>query len=666
MTKQSIAENNIFYPVIVFFTTILLSFYTISLYGINTDSLKVRLYYQNGIEKAGTLNRLAGATVSTNPDEAVNYALQAYQISKNNDYSNEIEAISNLVNAYAAARKYDSSDIFVEKGLKLSEKEKDTVHIMEFLTNIGWTYYYQGKYNLANSSFTRALALLIDYTRNHPGQKKINIFNYAKLLNNKATILTRQGYYDSAIIYFKQSLEYRQEHNAGPQLIAPVLLNIGAVCYKNGNDSLAADYFKRAFDEYSTLKDTAQMASCYSNLGLVQKNMGDTLRAIEYYKKALKLYEKANYQRGRIVSLNHLSSLYLQLGEYKKAKESALLALKLNGKKRYKSALAASYQNMALYFLKTGNAEKAIYYGQKGLSIMKEKGQRGNMEQAYLTLSDAYALKGDYKPALDYFKKHNELHDSIFNSTSRANYNKLQAQLESTQKQRQIELLQKEKQAEVLRNKILRDEKQKTIVIFVFTLLLIVTGAVSIYIKRKKDKQIHIQKEIVHKKEQELVKAELEKSKFKEQELQRSVLYKSKQLSSHALHMMYRNTMLQQILDDIKNLSKKAPVEEKPKYKSIINKIKHSLRSQKDWELFKLYFEEVNRSFFQKLSEINPNLTKNDHRLCALIKLNMTSKEMASVLNVAPSSIKSSRHRLKKKLGLDADTDLEEFIKALA
>ena len=184
-----------------------------------------------------------------------------------------------------------------------------------------------------------------------------------------------------------------------------------------------------------------------------------------------------------------------------------------------------------------------------------------------------------------------------------------------------------------------------------------------IFIKRKKDKQIQLQKEIVQKKEKELATAELEKSKLKEEELQQSILYKSKQLSTHALHMMQKNTMLHEIQLDIKSMSKKATVDDKPNYKRINLQINQSLRSHKDWDVFKLYFEDVNKNFYQKLNEINPELTTNDHRLCALIKLNMNSKEMASVLNVAPNSIKSSRYRLKKKLGLDVEADLEEFIR---
>jgi len=80
---------------------------------------------------------------------------------------------------------------------------------------------------------------------------------------------------------------------------------------------------------------------------------------------------------------------------------------------------------------------------------------------------------------------------------------------------------------------------------------------VDIWMKRKKDKQIHRQKEIVHKKEKELANAELEKSRLKEKEFRQSILYKSKQLSTHALHMMQKNTMLHEMQTDMKTLSKK-------------------------------------------------------------------------------------------------------------
>ena len=183
--------------------------------------------------------------------------------------------------------------------------------------------------------------------------------------------------------------------------------------------------------------------------------------------------------------------------------------------------------------------------------------------------------------------------------------------------------------------------------------------------KRKKEQALFKTENELHVKNEDLNKEKLEKSRLKEEELRQSLLYKSKQLSTHALHMIQKNTTLQEIQNEVKDLSKKVNTNEKPRYKRISHQINQSLRADSDWDVFRLYFEDVNKNFFSYLKNINPDLTTNDLRLCALVKLNMNSKEMASVLNIAPNSIKSARYRLKKKLNLDIEADLEEFIRRI-
>ena len=133
----------------------------------------------------------------------------------------------------------------------------------------------------------------------------------------------------------------------------------------------------------------------------------------------------------------------------------------------------------------------------------------------------------------------------------------------------------------------------------------------------------------------------------------------------HALHMMQKNTILQDIQGSIKEISRKVVSEDRSQLKSLNVQINQSLRADKDWDLFRMYFQDINSNFYEQLKQTSSDLTTHDHRLCALIKLNMNSKEMASVLNVAPNSIKSSRYRLKKKLGLNIEADLEEFIRSM-
>jgi DNA-binding CsgD family transcriptional regulator len=86
------------------------------------------------------------------------------------------------------------------------------------------------------------------------------------------------------------------------------------------------------------------------------------------------------------------------------------------------------------------------------------------------------------------------------------------------------------------------------------------------------------------------------------------------------------------------------------------------MSSENDWNLFKLYFEQVNKNFFTKLQEKHERLTINDLKLAALIKLNMNIKEAAAVLNIEPDSLKRARYRLRQKFGLRTEQSLSEFL----
>jgi len=129
--------------------------------------------------------------------------------------------------------------------------------------------------------------------------------------------------------------------------------------------------------------------------------------------------------------------------------------------------------------------------------------------------------------------------------------------------------------------------------------------------------------------------------------------------------MMQKNKLLQSISADIEIRMKSPGCSDKESMRQILRELQQGLNIDKDWDLFKVYFEQINERFFDKLKEINPALTGNDFRLCALIKLNLSIKEMASVLNISPDSLKNARYRLKKKLHLRSEESLTVFINSL-
>ena len=87
--------------------------------------------------------------------------------------------------------------------------------------------------------------------------------------------------------------------------------------------------------------------------------------------------------------------------------------------------------------------------------------------------------------------------------------------------------------------------------------------------------------------------------------------------------------------------------------------------SDKEWEVFKTYFAEVHHDFDQKLKTLNSDISEKEIRLAAFLRMNLTTKEIAATMNVLPDSILKSKYRLKKKLGLGKETDLNQFLNAL-
>jgi hypothetical protein len=166
----------------------------------------------------------------------------------------------------------------------------------------------------------------------------------------------------------------------------------------------------------------------------------------------------------------------------------------------------------------------------------------------------------------------------------------------------------------------------------------------------------------IHKKKHSLLEMEL--AKTEKEKMNQDILYKTRQLTSQALLMIQKNKMLDEILHSISDI--KSLCDDNSNDLSMLkNKIKQSIHSENDWELFKHYFEDINKTFFKHLAEVNDRLSPAEIKLSALIKLGFNIKETASLLNISPNSVKTARHILRKKLKLDPNQKLQDFLQKL-
>ncbi|MEM8845736.1 MAG: triple tyrosine motif-containing protein [Bacteroidota bacterium] len=174
------------------------------------------------------------------------------------------------------------------------------------------------------------------------------------------------------------------------------------------------------------------------------------------------------------------------------------------------------------------------------------------------------------------------------------------------------------------------------------------------YYNRKQNKLIE-----ENQRQMELTKAQNEKEivQIKNDQLKKEFQNKSNELAASTMSIIKKNELLSKAKEQLM-----ANVEEKESIKPIIDIIDRNLNQNDDWELFKEAFNNADRKFLKKLKKEHPNLSPNDIRLCAYLRLNLSSKEIAPLLNISARSVEIKRYRLRKKMGLEHDANLVDYI----
>ncbi len=146
--------------------------------------------------------------------------------------------------------------------------------------------------------------------------------------------------------------------------------------------------------------------------------------------------------------------------------------------------------------------------------------------------------------------------------------------------------------------------------------------------------------------------------------LNQELQIKRKTITGYSLNIIQKNELILTLSGRIDALKKVSTPDAIQEFNSIQRTLKESTRIDREWENFRASFEAIHVGFIEQL-QIFHNLSKTDLKLCALIKLRLNLKETANVLGISPDSVKTARHRLKKKLELPRDENLEEFISRL-
>lgn len=198
-----------------------------------------------------------------------------------------------------------------------------------------------------------------------------------------------------------------------------------------------------------------------------------------------------------------------------------------------------------------------------------------------------------------------------------------------------------------------------------FALYLLMAGLL-VYLLHKaytgyyRRKQIALQLENDRKLASQERQAELEMIRINNQRLQEDVNSKNREVANSTMSLVRKNELLQQIKENL--LSNQ---DEGKSILEVIQTIDRNLDEAETWNLFKEAFENADQDFFKKVKDLHPELSPNDLKLCAYLRLNLSSKEIAPMLNISPRSVEVKRYRLRKKLELDSKAGLVDYIMSL-
>jgi ligand-binding sensor domain-containing protein/DNA-binding CsgD family transcriptional regulator len=164
---------------------------------------------------------------------------------------------------------------------------------------------------------------------------------------------------------------------------------------------------------------------------------------------------------------------------------------------------------------------------------------------------------------------------------------------------------------------------------------------------------------------QEKLKSERKIIKLENEKLESEVNYKQRELASLALNITSKNEILDQIKTQVKLVSATMNEDGRAALTQIIKLIDNNIRLDNDWEKFEFYFDQVHSNFLKQLRETYSDLTISQLKLCAYLKMNLSSKEIAILMNVSVAAVEKSRYRLRKKFNLEHELMLADFIQKL-
>jgi tetratricopeptide (TPR) repeat protein len=545
------------------------------------------------------------------------------------DITGRIKIYTSLSKKYHSINLYEAKK-YATLGLQLSATARTDIYMGDLYRSLGDIAIKEDSMDLGENYYKKAY----EYYKTEDEQKDL-----VMVMNVLGNIQFMRSRYVDAMTWYLDAFEIAKR-NDFKIFLAHLYHNIGAVYIDTkSNYDEALKNFSAALDLFEDLGDSANIANVYTSLGETYSLFADTSLAFTYFDKAKDIYIQINNSNGIAQSNIGIAGIMSKNGKYEYSNKLILDAIRLlSFKDKYytpppSTQISKCYNDLGANYYLLQDYSSSIDYFKKAYKLGLQNKQISIVSRASEGISQVWESRGNIDSSYHYFRIYKLYSDSLINEENNKKLTMLEAQYKYEQR------LNQEKQ-ERQREKI-KSRTNYLILALVISGLVMVIAIMILWLKFWRNR---------------MRRAELE-----QQALKNELETRNKELTTHVMYQLRKNEFILGITKKLRESVYKLRVENRSLVEDIIKDLEHNADDMA-WKDFEVRFHRVHVDFNNKLLQKFPDLTANELRLCAFLRLNLNTKEIAAITYQTANSIDTARSRLRQKFGLTKDGNLIGFL----
>ncbi len=419
-------------------------------------------------------------------------------------------------------------------------------------------------------------------------------------------------------------------------LLAQIYNYYGLTLGEQGKYEESSKFFNKALVSVlsSPYKNDSLCARYTQNIGTNFAKQGKYPLARQCFNNAIAIAEKTGSKELLVMPYMNIGLTYLREGNMELGYKYFMICLTMALNHNYKRFLPVIHNNLSAYFLLQHDTIRAIEHAEKAYRYAGDNMNRTEKSNALHNLYEIYKTQGDLKRTISYLEQYKAIEDTIALNNQRSKFNLMEARLKY--------------QTELNAGQI-KLQQQRMIFLFfgVIFVLILTLIMILLYYQRIKNRQ-----------KQDIVIKLQQKNLILEQE----ITIKAKELTNNILRLSNKNELLTSVIHRLKQIELHTSGEVSRQTHTLITDLQFNVNNN-IWEIFEKEFLDVHPGFFDNLQKDFPDLTPKDKRLCALISLNLNTKEISEITHLNIDTIEKARTRLRRKFNLtNTETSLSVFL----